>query len=129
MMTSKVRTRWLAVAAMVFTGAAAADVDEARRIVDRAEPLRCEILILESRLKQLAAGTDEHAGLSAGLGEARKQLRLHYLATMDEYIAVMKRLPFEQRKAVYAYSEAVAERCAAKGAPAGADRIRPRGAD
>lgn len=116
------RARWLAVAAMAFTGAAAADMDEARRIVDRAEPLRCEILVLESRLKQLSIDTDEHAALSAEIGEARKKLKLHYVATMDEYIAVMKKLPFEQRKAVYAYSEAVATRCAAKATSASPEK-------
>jgi hypothetical protein len=110
--------RLLAVAVMAFAGfSAAASVEEAKGIVDRAEPLRCGILVLERRLKRLQADSAEHAGLSAEIDEAKKKLKLHYVATMDEYIAVMKALPFEQRKTVYAYSEAVAERCAAKAAP------------
>jgi hypothetical protein len=114
----------LFVAAAAFAGsAAAASIEEAQRIVDRAEPLHCEIYALEQRLKLADAGSDEHAGLTAKIGEAKKTLKFHYLATMSEYIAVMKELPFEERKVVYAYSDAVADRCAAKAgrdAPSGA---------
>jgi hypothetical protein len=103
----------LAMAAAAFSMAAgAATIEEAKEIVDRAEPLRCEIVALEARLKSAAEGSDDFARLSAEIGEARRKLKLHYIATMDEYIAVMKTLPFEQRKAVYAYTEAVAGRCA-----------------
>lgn len=99
---------------------AAASIEEAYRIVDRAEPLRCEILALEERLKRVQEGSEEYAGLAAEIGEAKARLKLHYQGNMFEYIAVMKLLPFEERKAVYRYSNAVAERCAAKacgGAP------------
>lgn len=109
------RSVLLFAAAAAFAGStAAASVEEAQRIVDRAEPLHCEILALEKRLKLANAGSEEHAGISAEIGEAKKRLKFHYLATMSEYIAVMKELPFEERKAVYAYSDAVAARCAAK---------------
>jgi hypothetical protein len=105
---------WIFAAAAAFAASAAASVEEAKRIVDRAEPLRCEILTLETNLKSAKAGSDEHGVLSAQVEEMKKKLKYHYLATMDEYIAVMKTLPFEDRKAIYAYSDAVAERCAAR---------------
>jgi hypothetical protein len=102
----------LAGAAAVTLDAAASTIEEAKLIVDRAEPLQCELLALQARLKSAPEESEESIRLSAEIGEARKRLKLHYLATMDEYIAVMKTLPFEQRKAVYAYTEAVAARCA-----------------
>ena len=102
----------LAAAAAVATGAAAATIEEAKQIVDRAQPLRCGILALEARLQSTPDGSDEWGRLTAAIGEAKKKLKLHYVATMDEYIAVMKTLPFEDRKRVYAYSETVAGRCA-----------------
>lgn len=111
----------LAAPALQFGGfAASASVEEAYRIVDRAEPLRCEILALEERLKRAPEGSEEHAALAAEIGEAKARLKIHYQGTMFEYIAVMKLLPFEERKAVYRYSSDVAGRCAAKacgGAP------------
>jgi hypothetical protein len=97
--------------ATAATTAAAPTIEEAKLIVDRAQPLRCGILALEERLKSAPGGSDEFARLSAEIGEAKRKLKVHYLATMDEYIAVMKTLPFEQRKSVYAYTEAVAGRC------------------
>jgi hypothetical protein len=39
------------------------------------------------------------------------------MATMTEYIEVMKTLSFEDRKKVYAYSSAVADRCPPKARP------------
>ena len=111
----------LAAFALPFAGpAAAASVEEAYRIVDRAEPLRCEILALEERLKRAPEGSEEYAGLAAEIGEAKARLKKQYQGDMFEYIAVMKTLPFEERKAVYRYSNEVAGRCAAKacgGAP------------
>ena len=100
---------WLAACATQSPG-----VREAQRIVDRAEPIRCEILAMESRLKAAPADSDEATALAASVEKARMKLKYHYLATMDEYIAVMKELPFEERKAVYRYSDVVAERCAAR---------------
>ncbi len=94
--------------------AAAATVEDAQRVVDRAEPLRCEIHALELRLKTAPAGSDETSRIADELGKLKAALKLHYMATMMEYIEVMKLLPFEERKKVYAYSAAVAERCAAK---------------
>src|SRR5687767_6026514 len=101
---------------IVLAGCATASprVEEAQRIVDRAEPMRCEILAMESRLKAAPADSDEATALAASVEKARMKLKYHYLATMDEYIAVMKELPFEERKAVYRYSDVVAERCAAR---------------
>lgn len=93
---------------------ASAGMREAQGIVDRAEPLRCEILAMEARLKRAPPETEEAASLAGSLEQARAQLKLHYLATMDEYIAVMKTLPFEVRKEIYRYSDAVAERCGAR---------------
>lgn len=93
---------------------AAATIEEAQRIVDRAEPLRCEIRALETVLKLTPGETEEHAKLSIAITQARARLKEHYRATMWEYIDIMKQLPFEERKKVYAYSEAVAERCAGK---------------
>ena len=57
------------------------------------------------------ADSGQASELRARLQEAKSQLKYHYLATMDEYIAVMKELPFEERQAVYRYDHAVAERC------------------
>lgn len=102
-----------ALGAVVAFNAAGATIEEAKEIVDRAKPLRCEILALEHRLKATPPESDEFARLTTEIGEAKKKLKLHYVATMDEYIAVMKTLPFEDRKAVYAYSKAVAGRCGA----------------
>jgi hypothetical protein len=111
--TPVVRLAGLALVAAGLAGCAAASAGrlEAQRIVDRAEPMRCEILAMESRLKAAPAGSDEAAVLVAKLEKAKAQLKYHYLATMDEYITVMKELPFEERKEVYRYSDAVAERC------------------
>jgi hypothetical protein len=99
--------------AAVLTGCATASagVEEAKRIVDRAGPMRCEVVELEAKLKHAPPGTDETAAAAAALEQARARLKYHYLATMDEYIAVMKELPFEERKAIYRYSDAAAERC------------------
>lgn len=112
-------TRWgrgvIVIAATVCAGlAVAATIGDAYRIVDRAEPLRCEIHALEQRLKVTPADSDEFLKLADEIGQARAELKLHYMATMTEYIEVMKTLPFEERKKVYAYSNAVAERCAEK---------------
>jgi hypothetical protein len=106
--------RFVVVAVLAGCATASAGVQEAQRIVDRAQPLRCEVVALEQRMKLAQPGSDEAAGLAARLEQARAKLKYHYLATMDEYIAVMKELPFEERKAVYRYSEAVAERCVAR---------------
>lgn len=107
--------------ALLMAGpAAAASIEEAYRIVDRAEPLRCEILALEERLKRATEGSEEYTGLAAEIDEAKARLKMHYQATLFEYIDVMKMLPFEERKRVYRYSNEVAGRCAAKacgGAP------------
>lgn len=102
--------------AAVGTGCATASagLERARGIVDRAEPLRCEIIAMEAQLKLAPPGTEEAAGLAGRIEQAKTQLRLHYLATMDEYIAVMKTLPFEERTSVYRYSDDVAGRCAAR---------------
>ncbi len=120
-MTPKYLVFLLAAFALLLAGfAAAASVEEAYRIVDRAEPLRCEILALEERFKRAPEGSEEHAALAAEVGEAKARLKMHYQGTMFEYIAVMKLLPFEERKAVYRYSSEVVGRCAAKacgGAP------------
>jgi hypothetical protein len=103
------------VVAVAFTAlAVAATIEDAQRIVDRAEPLRCEIHALELRLKSAAVGSDESVKMTDEVGKLKAALKLHYMATMMEYIEVMKTLPFEERKKVYAYSEGVAERCAAK---------------
>jgi hypothetical protein len=105
------------IAAVALTGCAglaAAPSEDARRIVDRAEPLRCEIHALEQRLKATPAGSEEIAKITDEIGKARAALKLHYMATMLEYIEVRKTLPFEERKKVYAYSRDVAERCAGK---------------
>ncbi len=105
----------IVIAAVACAGfAAAAAIGDAQRIVDRAEPLRCEIHALELRMKTAPAGTDESSQIADELGKLKAALKLHYMATMMEYIEVMKLLPFEERKKVYAYSAAVAERCAAK---------------
>ncbi len=104
----------LLVAALLSACASNPKMEEAKRVVDRAEPMRCEILAMESRLKAAPAGSDEAAALAASVEKARMKLKYHYLATMDEYIAVMKELPLEERKAVYRYSDAVAERCGAR---------------
>jgi hypothetical protein len=93
---------------------AAATIEDAYLIVDRAEPLHCEIHALERRREATAAGTDEFAKVSDEIEKARARLKAHYMATMMEYIEVMKTLPFEERKKVYAYSNSVADRCAAK---------------
>ena len=95
---------------------AGATVEDAQRIVDRAEPLHCEVYALEGRLQAIAAGTEEFSKVTDELGQARARLKAHYMTTMMEYIEVMKTLPFEERKKVYAYSGAVADRCAAKSA-------------
>ncbi len=89
----------------------AATIEDAYRIVDRAEPLRCEIHAREQRLKTTPIDSDEFLKLSDEIVQARAKLKLHYMATMTEYIEVMKTLPFEERKKVYAYSNAVAKRC------------------
>lgn len=94
--------------------APAAMIEDAYRIVDRAEPLRCEIRALEAVLKLTPEESEEHARMSAAIAQARARLKLHYRETMWEYIEIMKQLPFGERKKVYAYSEAVAERCVAK---------------
>lgn len=101
---------------IVLAGCAAAGprVEEAKRIVDRSEPLRCEVVDLEAKLKLARPGSEDAAGLAASLETARMRLKYHYLATMDEYIAVMKQLPFEERKAIYRYSDAAAERCSTR---------------
>lgn len=93
-------------------------LDEAKRIVDRAQPLRCEVFRLERALSRTPRGSVEAARLAARLDKARRAWRAHGLATMDEYIAVMKKLPFEQRKVVYRYSEAASARCSGR-EPAG----------
>jgi hypothetical protein len=116
MMLKPLPPRWtIAVAMVVIAGStAAASIEDAKQIVDRAEPLRCGIFALEKRLKSVPDGSEEHASLAAEIEEAKRKLKLHYMATMDEYIAVMKTLPFEERKAVYAYTEAFAGRCGKK---------------
>ncbi len=94
--------------------ARAASIEEAKRIVDRAEPLQCAVVALEARLKGMQAGADEFDGIAAEIEQARARLKLHHRAHMIEYIDALKRLPFEERKAVYRYSEEMAERCMAK---------------
>jgi hypothetical protein len=91
----------------------AATIEDAYRIVDRSEPLRCDIFSLEQRLKVAPIESDEFLKLADEISQAREKLKAHYMATMTEYIEVMKQLPFEQRKKVYAYSNAVEERCVA----------------
>ena len=87
---------------------------EARRIVDRAQPLRCAILAMEAAHARAPAAGVAAARLKARVADARRMLKVHYLATMDEYIAVMKRLTFEERKSIYRYSDTAAERCGAE---------------
>ncbi len=107
--------RFIMIAAMACAPLAAeATIEDARRIVDRAEPLQCEVYALEGRLKATAAGTEGYAKVAEELDNARARLKAHYMATMMEYIEVLRALPFEERKKVYAYSSAVAERCAPK---------------
>lgn len=89
-------------------------VMEARRIVDRAEPIRCEIVALERRQALVTPGSDEFARLAAARDKAKAQLKYHYMATMDEYIDVMKQISFEERQEVRRYADAVAERCPAR---------------
>jgi hypothetical protein len=105
----------IVIAAALCPGiAAGATIEDAQRIVERAEPLQCEVYAWERRLQASAAGTGEHAKVAAGLDQARARLKAYYMATMTEYIEVMKTLTFEERKRVYAYSSAVVDRCAAK---------------
>lgn len=105
----------IVIAALGCSGfSSAATIEDAQRIVDRAEPLRCEARALEAVLRLTLEGSEEHAKLAAAVAQARARLKEHYRATMWEYIDVMKQLPFEERKKVYAYSAAVAERCAGK---------------
>ena len=94
--------------------AVAATIEDAQRIVDLAEPLQCEIHALEGSLEGTAAGTEEFAKAADEIRNARARLKSHYMATMTEYIEVMKTLSFEDRKKVYAYSSAVADRCPPK---------------
>jgi hypothetical protein len=108
----------IVIAAVACAGLVAAEtIEDAQRIVDRAEPLRCEIHALEQRLKAASSGGEESSKIADEIGKLKATLKLHYMATMMEYIEVMKTLPFEERKKVYAYSAAVAERCAAKTRP------------
>jgi Spy/CpxP family protein refolding chaperone len=110
------RGRWLIViaAAACVPFAVAATIEDAQRIVDLAEPLQCEIHALEGSLEGTAAGTEEFAKAADEIRNARARLKSHYMATMTEYIEVMKTLSFEDRKKVYAYSSAVADRCPPK---------------
>jgi hypothetical protein len=98
-------------AAIAPGGAAAASIEDAKRIVDRAQPLQCEIVALEARQKRAQAGTEEYDALTAEIGQAKARLKSHYRAQMFDYIEVMKQLPFEERKAVYRYSDEMAGRC------------------
>ena len=63
---------------------------------------------------QRVVGFLRHLEQDRGNHIRTRNQRLAAIHTLFEYIAVMKVLPFEERKAVYAYSDAVAERCAAK---------------
>lgn len=94
--------------------AAGATIEDAQRIVDRAEPLQCDVYAWERRLQSSTPGTGDYVKFAAELDQARAKLKAHYMATMMEYIEVMKTLPFEERKQIYAYSNAAVERCAAK---------------
>ena len=101
----------LVAAALVAGCASNPKVEAAKRVVDRAEPLRCDVVALERKLA--GAAPDEAAPLTAELGKARLALKYHYMATMEEYIDVMKQISYEERQAVRRYADAVAERCPA----------------
>jgi hypothetical protein len=84
-------------------------IEAAKRVVDRAEPLRCDIVALEQRLAGAAPG--ESTRLGAELDGAKAKLKYHYMATMDEYIHVMKQISYEERQEVRRYADDVAQRC------------------
>ena len=99
----------------LFLAACAASnprVEAAKRVVDRAEPLRCDIVALERKLA--GAAPDESPRLTAELDKAKLALKYHYMATMDEYIDIMKRISYEERQEVRRYADAVAGRCPAE---------------
>ena len=102
-----------AVAFVLLVAGCAVDprITAARRIVDDAQPINCEVHALEERLKRAPEGSDEHARLAEELGEAKAEQKSYYVATMWEYIFVMKDLPREERMAILRYSDAFAERC------------------
>jgi hypothetical protein len=101
----------VSIVALLLAACAAANpkVEAAKRVVDRAEPLRCDIVALERRLA--GAGPGESARLAAELDKAKLSLKYHYMATMDEYIDVMKRISYEERQEVRRYADGVAGRC------------------
>ena len=101
----------LAAAALAGCATTSPGMEEAKRIVDRSEPLRCDIVALERQLA--GAAPDESPRLAAELDQVKLTLKHHYMATMDEYIAVMKRISFEERQEVRRYADAVAGRCPA----------------
>jgi hypothetical protein len=89
-------------------------VEAAKRVVDRAEPFRCDIVALEERQALAAPGSEESVRLAADLDHARAILKLHYQSTMYEYIDVMKAISYEERQEVRRYADAVAGRCPAR---------------
>jgi hypothetical protein len=88
-------------------------IEAAKRVVDRAEPLRCDIVALEERQARATPGSEESVRLAAELDNARAMLKLHYQSTMYEYIDVMKSITYDERQEVRQYADAVAERCPA----------------
>jgi hypothetical protein len=83
-------------------------VEAAKRVVDRAEPFRCDIVALEARQARAAPGSAESIRIAQELDSARATLKQHYRATMYEYIDAMKQISFEERQAVSSYADAVA---------------------
>jgi hypothetical protein len=121
--TGDVKATWLVLTFAALAGsAAAASVQEAQRIVDRAEPLRCVILVLEERLERAHAGTEESASLSAEISAARKKLKFHYLATMDELHRGHEAAPLRGKKGGLSV---LGRRCRAVRGESAAGRARP----
>jgi hypothetical protein len=86
----------------------------AKAYLDRAEPLHCEVVVLESRLNRVPADSEESVTLSEELAAARARVKSYYRVTWPEYMERLMELPFEERQKLYAYSAAVEQRCAAQ---------------
>jgi len=102
----------LVVAAATVAGCATVPQSQAaREYLDRAEPLHCEVAALESRLKNTPQESESSAALAEELGAAKARVKAYYQATWPEYVAILKELPFEERKEIYRYADAVGDRC------------------
>ena len=107
--TSAFRLSTFALGLLAACAASNPKIEAAKRVVDRAEPLRCDIVALERKLA--GAAPDESSRLASELDKAKLALKYHYLATMDEYIDVMKQISYEERQEVRRYADAVPGRC------------------